>query len=182
MALNSSNVRVGVTGTVSRGLTTAVLPTLTTGTLTGFTDLGFLTTDGVTEKRDQSSEKIKAWQGGANVRTVITEGSLTYKFTMLETSKVTVETSYQSTVTSAAAEGSISIFPTAQAGRFAWIIDVIDGTELLRIVIAEGEVTEVGETKYAGTEAIAREVTITAYPSTKLAGASAIVYATALKT
>jgi hypothetical protein len=182
MALTSANVRVAITGSISKGPTSATLPTSTSATLTGFTDLGYIGEDGVTEARDQSSEKIKAWQRGENVRTVITEGSLTYKFVMIETSKVTVETFYQSTATSAATEGSITVYPTAQAGRFAWVFDVADDPQSIRVVIPEGEVTEVGEVKYANGEAIGREITITAYPSTAIAGGSAKMYMTALKT
>jgi hypothetical protein len=182
MALTSANVRVGITGIISKGPTSATLPTTTSAALTGFTDLGFIGEDGVTEARDQSSENIKAWQKGETVRTVITEGSLTYKFVMLETSKATLETYYQSTATSAATEGSITIYPTAQAGRFAWIFDVVDISESMRVVIPEGEVTEVGEVKYANGEPIGREITVTAYPSTAIAGGSARAYMTALKT
>lgn len=182
MALTSANVRVGVTGVISKGPTSATLPATTAAALTGFTDLGYVGEDGVTEARDQSSEKLKAWQKGENVRTVITEGSLTYKFVMLETSKATLETFYQSTATTGATEGSITVYPTAQAGRFAWVLDVIDGAEFMRAVIPEGEVTEVGEVKYASGEAIGREITVTAYPSTAIAGGSARVYMTALKT
>lgn len=182
MALTSANVRVGVTGVISRAPSSATLPTTTTATLTGFTDLGYVGEDGVTETRDQSSEKLKAWQNGANVRTVITEGSLTFNFVMLETSKVTLETFYQSTATTGATEGNITVNPAAQAGRSAWVLDVIDGAEFMRVVVPEGEVTEVGDVKYASGEAIAREITVTAYPSNAIAGGSARIYMTALKT
>lgn len=181
MSLDSSNVRVAVTGAVSVGATTATAPTGTSGALTGFTDLGYVGEDGVTETRDRASDSIKGWQNGATVRTVVTEGTLTYQFVMLETKKETVELYYGTTVTEAAAEGNFVIVPTATGGRKSFVIDVVDGAELERVYIAEGEVTEVGDKVYANGEPIGYDVTITAYHNDTIGG-SAKVYATALKT
>lgn len=181
MALDSGNVRVAVTGAVSVGETTATAPTGTSGSLTGFTDLGYVGEDGVTETRDRSSDSIKGWQNGATVRTVVTEGTLTYQFVMLETKKETVELYYGTTVTEAAAEGNFVIVPTSTGGRKSFVIDVVDGAELERVYIPEGEVTEVGDKVYANGEPIGYDVTITAYDNAGIGG-SAKVYATALKT
>src|SRR4051794_6611910 len=112
MATDSSLVRVAVTGAVSVGLTSATAPTGTASALTGFDDLGLVGEDGVTEARGRSTNSIKAWQNGATVRTVVTDGELTYHFVMLETKKETVETYYGTTVTEAVADGSFVIVPT----------------------------------------------------------------------
>ena len=181
MATDSSKVRVAVSGEVLMGATTATAPTGTGGTTTGFTGLGFVSEDGVTETRDRSSDNIKAWQNAATVRTVVTDASLTYTFTLIETKKETVELYYGTTVTAAAADGNFVIVPANTGGRKSFIIDVIDGSELIRTYIPQGEVTEVGDKVYASGEPIGYEVTITAYPDTTIAG-SAKVYATALKT
>ena len=181
MALDSSKVRVAVTGEVLVGLTSATAPTGTGGTTTGFDGLGYVSEDGVTETRDRSSDTIKAWQGGANVRTVVTDGTLTYNFTLLETKKETVELFYGTTVTEAASDGSFVIVPTNTGGRKSFVIDVVDGAELIRTYIPQGEVTEVGDRVYAGGDPIGYEVTVTAYPDDTIGG-SAKVWATALKT
>ena len=52
---------------------------------------------------------------------------------------------------------------------------IIDGSEIKRIAIAEGELTERGETVYASGEAIGYECTVIAYTNP-------IVYDTRLKT
>lgn len=179
--LDASKVRVGVTGAVSVGATTATAPTGTASALTGFTDLGYLNEDGVTETRDMSTESIKAWQKGAIVRTVVTEGRLTYQLVMIETKKETVETYYGTIVTQAASEGNFVIVPTNTGGRKSFVIDVVDGAELERVYIPEGEVVEVGEKVYANGEPIGYEVTIEAYPNTAIGG-NAKVWATSLKT
>lgn len=181
MATDSSNVRVAVTGAVSVGLTSATAPTGTAAVLTGFDDLGLVGEDGVTESRDRTTNSIKAWQNGATVRTVVTDGELTYNFTLLETKIETVETYYGATVTDAATEGDFVIVPTATGGRKSFVIDVVDGAELERVYIPEGEVTAVGDKVYANGSPIGYEVTITAYDNSTIGG-SAQVWATALKT
>lgn len=181
MATNSANVRVAVSGEVLMGLTTATAPTGTGGTTTGFTGLGFVSEDGVTETRDRSTDDIKAWQNAATVRTVITDSSLTYTFTLIETKKETVELYYGATVTAAVSDGSFVVVPSNTGGRKSFIIDVVDGTELIRTYIPQGEVIEVGDKVYASGEPIGYEVTVAAYPDTTLGG-SAKVWATALKT
>jgi hypothetical protein len=180
MALDASNVGVAVTGAVSMGATTAAAPTGTGSALTGFTDLGYVSEDGVTESRDRSVDTIRAWQKGATVRTVSTDGTLTYSFTLLETKRETVELYYGATVTQGTSEGDFVIVPTNTGGRRSFVIDVIDGAELERVYIPEGEVTEVGDKVYANGEPIGYEVTVTAYDNATLGG-SARVWATRLK-
>lgn len=180
MALNAANVRVAVTGEVSVGATSATAPTSSSSSLTGFTGLGYVSEDGVTETRDRSTEDIKAWQNSATVRTVITDGTLTYNFRLIETTKAAVELAYGTTVTQTVPEGTYAIVPTATGGRKSFVIDVVDGANLKRIYIPQGEVTEVGDVTYASGEPIGYEVTITAYADATISG-SAKVFETALK-
>jgi len=172
---------VAVSGEVSMGATSATAPTGTGGTLTGFTGLGFVSEDGVTETRDRSTDDIKAWQNAATVRTVITDSSLTFNFTLIETKKETVELYYGTTVTEAASDGSFTIVPASTGGRRSFVLDVVDGAELIRTYVPEGEVTEVGDKVYVNGEAIGYEVTVTAYLNGTLGG-NAKTWATALKT
>ena len=176
MATDSTKVRVAVAGEVSMAATSAAAPTGTASVLTGFTGLGYVSSDGVKEKAARSSTDIRAWQ------TVVTEGKLSYTFKLLETKKETVELYYGTTVTQAASEGNFVIIPTATGGRRSFVIDVIDGGNLERVYIPAGEVVEIGEKVYANGEPIGYEVTVTAYPSTAIAGGSAKVWSTALKT
>jgi len=181
MALDSSKVRAAVTGAVSVGPTTATAPTGTSGSLTGFNDLGYVSDAGVTESRGRSTNEIRAWQGATLVRTMITAGSLTYHFVLIETKLETVELYYGTDVTQVATDGNFLILPTSTGGRQSFVLDVIDGAELRRTYIPQGEVTEVGDLVYVGTDPIGYDVTVTAYPDSVL-GANARVWATALKT
>jgi hypothetical protein len=181
MALDSTKVRAAVSGAVSVGPTTAAAPTGTGGTLTGFVDLGYISDAGVTESRSRDTNDIRAWQGGALVRTLVTSGTLTYQFVMIETKLDTVKLFYGATVTSTVTDGNFVIIPTATGGRQSFVVDVVDGAELIRTYLPQAEVSEVGDRVYVNSEAIGYEVTITAYPDATIS-ASAKVWATALKT
>jgi hypothetical protein len=174
-------VRVAVTGEVLVGATSATAPTGTGSATTGFTALGGVTDDGLVETRDRDTDDIVLWQNAAIARTVVTSSALTFNFRLAETKKEVVELFYGTTVTTAASEGNFLIIPANTGGRKAFIIDVVDGAELRRIYIPQGEVTEVGDVTYASGEPISYEVTITAYLDATL-GAPAKVWATALKT
>jgi hypothetical protein len=174
---DSSKVRVAVTGEVSVGPTTTAAPTdADTQLPAGFKALGFVSEDGVTETRDRSTNDIKAWQNAATVRTVVTDATLTYQFTMIETNADTVALFYGSTVDDT--DGSFPIIPASTGGRKSFVLDVVDGDELIRTYVPQGEVTEVGDRVYASGEPIGYDVTITAYPDNT--GKAAEVWATAL--
>lgn len=177
MALDSSNVRVAVTGAVYRAPTATAAPTAADSALNvAFVDLGYVSEDGVVEARDRSTEQIRAWQNADTVREVVTEASLTYALTLIETKEEVVELFYGASVDGA--DGSVDIVPSATGGRASFVIDVVDGDDLIRVYIPSGEVTSVGEQTYASGEAIGYEVTITAYP---VAGVSATKFYSALE-
>lgn len=177
MALTSANVRVAVTGGVYRAPVGTALPTATSDALTGFTEQGYVSAEGIREQRSISSEDIKAWQNSDTVRRVVTDATVTYELTLIETSEATLETFYGTAATLGVGEGSIDVQPGATGGRSSWVIDVIDGAEKRRIVIEEGEVTDRGEVTYASGEAISYPITITAYP---VNGSAATIITTAL--
>jgi hypothetical protein len=162
MALDSANVRVAVSGAIFVGDSTAVAPTDADAPPgTGWNDLGYASENGVVETRNRSSNTIRGWQNGDVLREVITEASIAYQFTLVETKPETIELYYATTV---AADGSIIIVPSKTGGRRPYIIDVIDGDDFIRAYIPSGEITEVGDQTYANGEAIGYEVTVRAYP------------------
>jgi hypothetical protein len=168
MAQVAENVRVAVTGVVSQAPVGSTAPVDADAALDPtFLDLGYVGEDGVTETRERSTNKVKAWQGAATVREVVTDADLSYNFVLLETKAETVELYYGGSVDTA--DGSIVIVPAATGGRHAFVIDVIDG-DFIRTYIPTGEVTAVGDQVYANGEPIGYEVTVTAYASAALVG------------
>lgn len=162
MALDSDNVRVAVTGAVYVGLTTAAAPTTSSSTLTGFTDLGYVSADGITETIDKTTSQIRAWQNGALVREVVSEGTYSIQMTFIETNEDVLELYFGSTIT----DGVLNGDPTKSGGRKSFVVDVVDGTIVERTYIPAGEITAVGERTLASGEAIGYNVTITAYADT----------------
>lgn len=176
MSNDASNVRVAVTGAVYVGPSGTTAPTDATTPLdAAMLDLGYVSEDGVTETRERSTEKIKAWQNATLVREVVTESGMTYTFRLLETKKETVEVYYGSTVE---ADGSVKINPSKTGGRQAFALDVIDDGQEIRVWVPDGEVTAVGDQQYANGTPIGYEVTITAYADTN--GDAAIKFYSAL--
>ena len=163
MAVDASKVRVAITGAISKGLTSATAPTGTAGAITGFTDLGGISEDGVTLALNDEGDAtpLKVWQNGATVRTLRTssEDRPTLTFTLVETSKATVETYFGVTVTQTATEGSFE-FKTQNRAPASYVLDVVDGAELIRLYIPNGVVSSVGEITFANSDAIGYEVTI----------------------
>lgn len=159
MALDSDNVRVAVTGAVYVGPTSAAAPTTSGSTLTGFTDLGYVSADGITETIDKSTNQIRAWQGGALVREVVSEGTYSVALTFIETNQDVLELYFGSTIT----DGILNGDPTQSGGRKSFVIDIVDGSIVERTYIPAGEITSVGERTLASGEAIGYQVTITAY-------------------
>jgi hypothetical protein len=184
MSLDSSNVRVAVTGVVSAGPLGTAAPTGTSGAITPRVDLGYIGEDGVTETQPGAGDvnRIKAWQNGATVRTIRTpsEDLPTWTFVMLETKKETIELYYRTEVTATATEGSYAIDANASDSGHDFVIDVVDGAELERVHIPRGFVSEVGDKVYANGEPIGYEVTIEGERDDTL-GYNAKVWATALK-
>ena len=156
----TSEVRVAVDGIVSTAPDgTGTPPTSAVSTLASpWVDLGYVSEDGVTEATAQSSEKIRAWQNGKAVRTVVTEGETTYQLTLIQTNKATVALYYGADV---ATDGSIIVNPMKERPLFELNLDVIDGDDIVRAYAPEAQVTEVGDQVYSNGVPIGYEVTVT---------------------
>lgn len=166
MATDSDNVRVAVTGAVSVGGGGFVAPTTADGALTGATDLGYISEDGVTEARSRDINDINAWQNGDTVRRVVTTSTMTYQCVFLETKREVVEEYYAGTVDPS--NGSIVIVPGKLSARKPWVFDYVDGDTAVRAYAPAGQVTEVGDQVYSNGEPIGYDVTVTCFPSSTI--------------
>lgn len=159
MALSADNVNVAVTGKVYVAPTSATAPTGSDSTLTGFTELGYVSADGITVTHDRSTSQIRAWQNSDLVREVTTEATTTYALMLLESNEDVIEAYFGATITG----GKIQVNPSSTGGRKSWVIDVVDGADVIRHYIPTGEVTAVEAQTFANGEAIGYGITITAY-------------------
>lgn len=161
MALNAENVVVGITGKVYVGDTSTTAPTDYSSALTGFTDLGYVSADGVTFTVDKSTNQIRAWQNADLVREVVTEGTVTYSFTLLETTQAAVEAYFGGTLVG----DKIELVPNQTGGRKSFVIDIVDGAQVIRHYVPTGEIMSVEAQQVQNGEAIAYGMTVTAYIS-----------------
>jgi hypothetical protein len=175
--MDASNVLVAVTGAIYRA-DAADTPTLPVDPLTpldsAFDELGYADESGIVETQGQQTNEIKAWQNAAVVRKVLTQHDLTYAFTLLESSEEALEAFYGNY---SGTEGDAIIEIRGELGvRGPWVLHVVDGDTLLRVVIPDGEVTDRGAVNYVSGDAIKYPITVTAYPDTD--GVKAYIYRT----
>lgn len=172
--LEATEVRVAVTGAVYSNTDAApVLPTDASSSLASpWVGHGYTSDAGITETTDISTQDIRAWQNNALVRTVVTEGDAQYEFTLIQTNAENVGLFYGDTVNTTA--GSVRVRPGLAKGARAFVIDVIDGANVIRTVIERGEVVETGEQTYVSTGVVGYPVTIKAYADEN--GVSAVKY------
>jgi hypothetical protein len=163
MALNANEVRSGISGEISVGLTSATAPATASATLTGFNGLGYISEDGLVPTRERSTNDIKAFQNAKVVRTSVTDAKKSYEFTLLQTNKATIEFAFGTTVTQTVTEGTYTDVVASTGGRKSFVFDITDGTNVYREYWAEGELTEMTPTGFVNGEAVAYQCTVVAY-------------------
>lgn len=164
MPTDSTKVGVGVTGVISKGLTTAAAPTSGTGTATGFTDLGWAGEDGIELTLPDAGDAtpIKGWQNGATIRIVraASDENPTWQVTLLETKKDVVEEYFNVTITQSATEGTFEFKSTSLRPYRSWLFDVLDGSRYIRDYVPYGIVGSTGSQVIRNGEVIGYQMTI----------------------
>jgi hypothetical protein len=155
----ASNVEVGTTGGMYVAPEGSTLPTNTSTALNAaFEEVGYISEDGVSQSIGEDITDLKAWQNGDVVRKIQTSHDLTYQFTMIETSDVTLDTYYGNY-----AGGAVQI-TGEQLPHKSWVLVVEDGDDVIRVAIPDGQITERGDVVYQNGDAIGYPVTITCFP------------------
>ena len=169
MALTRANVRVAVTGGVYRGVSGTTVPTTVNGVLNvALKDQGYVGEDGITQSIDKDTTDITAWQNSDIVREVQTSHKLTYQLKLIEVNPETLKTVYGNHA------AGTTLITGATLPASAWVFNVVDGENLIRLVIPDGQVHEIGDVVYAAGEEVGHEITITCYPDAS--GVKAYLY------
>lgn len=155
---------LSATGGVLTGSEAAVLPVDAEATLTGFSALGLIGEDGLSETADRSTDQVRAW-GGSLARTLQTEFGLSYTFQFIETNPAVLrEIHGVDNVTSGTTANSLAIkINKDQLPIKPYVFEVKDGDNRIRIVIPRGQITAVGDVTYSHNDIIRYEVTLTCY-------------------
>lgn len=174
MAVSNDHVYVGVpdriTGAVmSAPLGTAVPTDAGAAPGVGFVDSGYITEDGCTLSDSQSWTDIKDW-GGDTVRRIKSSSDVTVATSFLEVNENSAKAAFGDdnvTVTpggpTAGGELAIAI-NVNEPPRKAWVINMLDGTRKLRLVIPDGQITDRGDMTFTRQGAVTIPVTIAASP------------------
>lgn len=166
MSLDATNVTVGITGELYVAPLGTSRPTSASEQLDAdYIGLGYVSEDGVTEAHEDSVDNIVAWQNSTIVRAVRTSSLMTLSLTLVETKRDVLTLFHPgATVQSDGGTGWKLEVPTPAIARRQFVLDVLDGTKIIRIDVGNGEITSRGEITYAATGAVGYQITITCYP------------------
>lgn len=143
------------------------LPTdATTALNAAFSQLGYVSEDGLTNATEMEVESIRAW-GGDTVLITQTSKEDTFAFTLIEMLNVDVlKLVYGSTNVTGTLQNGIAITANAKdLDDWCVVIDMVLRSGVLkRIVIPIAKVTEVGEISYVDNDAVGYETTLTCQP------------------
>lgn len=172
MANTKANVSVGkpkVAGAIWRAPAGTTAPTDATSALSeSFICLGYVSEDGLTNSNTKDRENIKAW-GGDTVLQPVTEHTDAFSFSLIEAlnDEVLKMVHGDENVTGTLATGITVTANAEDDTSHVYVVDMeLRGGTKKRIVITDGEVTEVGDVTYRDNEAIAYPITLTAYEDT----------------
>lgn len=148
------------------------LPTDSTTALdVAWVDLGWVNEDGVTNSLKRNTTKHRSW-GGTVVKVTQDAYEETIKFALLESSANVLAVAFGSDNVSVSGDTFSVQHSHLQLARQSFCIDFVDGTRKGRIIIKEGQVTEVGDAKYVHKDLLRWDLTVDTFIPT---GATAAV-------
>lgn len=169
MAIDTTEIRVGVTGSVYVAPVGSTLPVEPDDALdAAFLELGAINEDGIKMSPSRSIEKIRAWQSGKPVRTIVTEDELSFSFSLQQWNDVNIPLVFGGG-TESATTGTETKFVPPAAGTVderAFVFQWIDDTITYRVVVPRGMVTEVDEMQIGKSSAIELGLTVEVLGST----------------
>lgn len=168
MAVDINQIRAFQYGLVAVSAygATVTLPTDATTPLSAidFSEVGAISSDGITDSTSQDFNDIFMWQGNDLAASLPGEFVKTFKFACMELNATTAGLTYSGSTITQTAYG-LSIAETSPARDLrSWVIHGIDGTRLQRIVIPNGQVSERGDIVWSSTDVTVFEYTVKCFP------------------
>lgn len=120
-----------------------------------WTEVGYISEDGLEAAPARDKDEIKAWANRAVVRTVQTGFGFTFKFAMLQTNADTVELW----------QGDPDVVSATLPDHYAWVILAKDDTDhAIGYTVADGQPWEPEPLSLGGGTGLQWGVTVTTYP------------------
>jgi hypothetical protein len=136
------------------------LPTSATATLdNAFVDLGWVSEDGVTNSISRETTKHRAW-GGEVVKVTQDNYTETLRLTLLESSAEVLGVVYGHDNVTENGDTITVEHSRLMMERQSFVVDFIDGEKAGRIVVREGQVTELSDVVYVHRDLTRYEVTV----------------------
>lgn len=163
--VTASKPKIG--GAVWRALAGATLPTTAVTELgNSYANLGYISSDGVKNTTEITSENVKAW--GGDVVLSAENGKVdTFQLKFIETTNVDV---LKAVYVDDNVDGTIDAGITVRANskehtEDIFVIDtILKGGAIRRLVIPRGKITAIGEIQYVDNVPVGYDATITALP------------------
>ncbi|MBB4071626.1 phage tail protein [Canibacter oris] len=144
-----------------------------------FQGLGLVSEDGLTNSIEKDSSDIKDWSG-QTVLKIVSGRTETFEHTFIETNEHVMKQVYGPANVSGDITNGLTVLHNDKelpTGVYVYEI-LLTGGRVKRIVIPNGQITEIGEVVYQSGEPIGYRVVITAYPDA--AGNAAYEYIASL--
>lgn len=175
MALNKGAVLVGTadqqtTGAIAKAPIGTPLPTEATAALdAAFVSGGYVSENGLSLTPEYSTVDIREWNGKL-VRRLKQSFDGTLNWEMLQTDAESMRTAFgDDNVTVTPADATHGNRMAIQLGkdlpeRASWALSMKDGSNRVRIVVPDGQITTVGEVSFTSSAAVIWPVTLSTYP------------------
>lgn len=125
-------------------------------------DLGLLSEDGMTETRDMDSNEHYSWGGGL-VRTVRSKHKRAFKVAALEDNPIVWGLVNPGSTASSASGITTRVYKVPTPDPRAFGFELIDGANTSRLIVARGEIVEIGDVARSDADLSMYELTIDVY-------------------
>lgn len=164
MALDSTEVRAGLTGSLSVAPIGSTMPTDTTTALdVAFVHLGYLSPDAISMSVDTNREDFSPWQSTTPVRSIITEQTLALTFTLWQRNADTLKLAFGGGTVALSGLGPDRVYTPPPVGidERAFVLEVQDGTIIDRYLFYRGVPSLSGEVNFQREELTGFEIEVT---------------------
>lgn len=153
--MDASNIVVAGGGSIAVAPVGTGLPSGAAGTLnTAFTELGYVSEDGVTFGGDVEVEDINSWQAFAPTRKIVTGRATTLSFELQEWTLQGVKLAFGGGTWTEPGAGTFKYEPPAPGdalAEYALVLSWQDGVESYRVIVPRGVVDGAVETNLTRT-------------------------------